>query len=297
VALLDVAVSGVANPVRHILHEQEARTAEAHMPRRGKRISGRTLQHEVPDRDGLDQRLVQFATRTSELKTPDAVLNALNEATSRSSPLHVLGVGRFPPKIGDWKSLKLGESVFVHKDVPRGWWNDYSTYGQHAYDPGIMMARISLAPYTWTESHRMIEPVGVDRWAMDLALKHGIRDGFTCPIGRRWVLAYWSRKVLSDILSPEARALVFMASSFAVMRIEALVGPDPTRFSARAQLTPRECAVLRMVAAGRDLKAIATALELGEETIRTHLRKAKTKLGARNRTQAIAEAIRQQIIP
>jgi DNA-binding CsgD family transcriptional regulator len=111
-------------------------------------------------------------------------------------------------------------------------------------------------------------------------------------------LAYWSRKVLSPgILSAEARAMIFMASCFAIMRIEALSGPDPGRFPSRAQLTPRERAVLQMAAAGRELKAIATALRLGEETIRTHLRKAKEKLGARNRTQAVAEAIRQHLFP
>lgn len=266
------------------------------MPRRAKQASAgeRPL---VPGGGFLGERLIAFSTGTSELKTPDAVLNALNDATSQSGPLYVLGAGRFPAKVGDWKAMKLGESVFIHKDVPRGWWQDYSTYGQHAYDPGIMMARVSLSPYTWTESRRMIEPIGVDRWATELALKYGMRDGLTCPVGGRWVLAYWSRKVLADVLSPEARALVFMASSFAIMRIEALASADPARFSARAQLTPRECAVLRMVAAGRDLRAIADALELGEETIRTHLSKAKVKLGARNRTQAVAEAIRQLIIP
>ena len=88
-----------------------------------------------------------------------------------------------------------------------------------------------------------------------------------------------------------------MASSFAVMRIEALAGRGSRPFPGAAQLTPRESAVLRMVAGGRDIKAIAEALELGEETIRTHLIKAKVKLGARNRTQAVAEAIRQHIIP
>ena len=91
--------------------------------------------------------------------------------------------------------------------------------------------------------------------------------------------------------------MIFMASCFAIMRIEALSGPDPGRFPSRPQLTPRERAVLQMAAAGRELKAIATALRLGEETIRTHLRKAKEKLGARNRTQAVAEAIRQHLFP
>jgi LuxR family quorum sensing-dependent transcriptional regulator len=266
------------------------------MPRRTKSAKGRELSLVVGG-PTLAERLIAFCAGTGELKTPDAVLNALNGATSQSMPLHVLGAGRFPAKVGDWKSMKPGESVFVHKDAPRGWWHDYSTYGQQAYDPGIMMARVSISPYTWTESRRMIEPIGVDRWATELALKYGMRDGLTCPVGGRWVLAYWSRKVLSDVLSPEARALVYMASSFAIMRIEALAAPDPGRFSSRAQLTPRECAVLRMIAAGRDIKAIAEALELGEETIRTHLAKAKTKLGARNRTQAVAEAIRQNIIP
>lgn len=267
------------------------------MPRREKRILDRQSQEVTSREPDLHTSLVAFSTHTGELKTPDAVLNALHEATSRTSPLQVLGAGRFPLKVGDWNAVKISESVFLHKTVPREWWREYSTFGRHAYDPGIMMARMSLAPYTWTESWRMIEPIGVDRWAMDLALKYGMRDGFTCPIGGRWVVAFWSRRVLAEALSPEARALVYMASSFAIMRIEALVGPDPGRFASLAQLTPRECAVLRMAADGRELKSIAEALELGEETVRTHLRKAKSKMGARNRTQAVAEAIRQHLIP
>jgi DNA-binding CsgD family transcriptional regulator len=266
------------------------------MPRRMKQ-QDRQPTKVPPGTSSLGARLLDFSVRTGELATPDAVVNSLHDVTSQSHSLYVLGVARFPLKVGDWKAMKLGESVFVHKDVPRGWWQDYSTYGQHAYDPGIMMARMSLAPYTWTESRRMIEPIGVDRWAMDLALKYGMRDGLTCPVGGRWVLAYWSRKVLSDVLSPETRALIFMASSFAVMRIQALIGADPNRFTSLAQLTPRECAVLRMLAAGSDIRTIAEALQLGEETIRTHLTKAKAKLGARTRTQAVAEAIRQNIIP
>ena len=264
------------------------------MPRQTKRSD---IGKPILDEGGLGARLTAFSTGTSQLETPDAVLNALNDATSPSSPLNVLGAGRFPSRLGDVKAMRLGESMFLHRDVPRGWWQDYSTYGQQAYDPGIMMARTSLAPFTWTEARRMVEPIGADRWPMDLALKYGMRDGMTCPVGGRWVLVYWSRKVLSSVLTPETRALVFMASSFAIMRIEALSAPDPARFSGRGQLTPRESAVLRQVAAGRNLKAIAEALELGEETIRTHLVKAKAKLGALNRTQAVAEAIRQRLIP
>jgi LuxR family quorum sensing-dependent transcriptional regulator len=53
---------------------------------------------------------------------------------------------------------------------------------------------------------------------------------------------------------------------------------------------------LRLVAAGKRSDEIAKALELGEETIRSHLKKIQAKLGARNRPQAVAEAIRHRLI-
>lgn len=91
--------------------------------------------------------------------------------------------------------------------------------------------------------------------------------------------------------------MAFMAASFAIIRIQALLGPDPANIRSPTQLTPRERAVLRLAAEGSEIKAIAEALELGDETIRTHLRKAKDKLHAKNRTQAVAEALRQHLIP
>ena len=110
--------------------------------------------------------------------------------------------------------------------------------------PGIMMARMSLAPYTWTESRRMI--------AIGASIA-GRRTGAQVWHARRLDLP-GGRKLGAGVLVAQGalrrsitggQSLVFMASSFAVMRIEALAGPDPTRFSERAQLTPRESAVLR----------------------------------------------------
>jgi DNA-binding CsgD family transcriptional regulator len=266
------------------------------MPRRVKNPGDYKTAREAPAEKDLAARLMEFATHSVELATPNDVLDALQTAIRPFLPMHVLAAARFPRKVGDWKAMKVGETVFVHKDAPQGWWRDYSEYSQQAYDPAIMMARMSMAPFTWTEGRRMIEPIGADRWAWDLAMKYGMRDGFTCPVGGRWVLAYWSRKVLTDILTSEARAATFMASCFAIIRIEKGIEADADQFPSRPQLTPREQAVLQMAAAGRDIKAIAEALGLGAETVRTHFRKAKQKLHAQNRTQAVAEAIRQNII-
>jgi DNA-binding NarL/FixJ family response regulator len=62
-------------------------------------------------------------------------------------------------------------------------------------------------------------------------------------------------------------------------------------------LTSQELAVLRLVSAGAQLRQVAQELELAEETVCSHLKKAQGKLGVRNRAQAVAEALRQQLIP
>ena len=44
------------------------------------------------------------------------------------------------------------------------------------------------------------------------------------------------------------------------------------------------------------MREIAQLLGLGEETVRSHLKKAQVKLGVRERTHAVAQAIQLQLI-
>ena len=55
--------------------------------------------------------------------------------------------------------------------------------------------------------------------------------------------------------------------------------------------------MLRSMSIGRQIKDTAEYLGLGEETVRSHLKKAEVKLGVNNRTHAVAQAIRQRLIP
>jgi LuxR family quorum sensing-dependent transcriptional regulator len=143
----------------------------------------------------------------------------------------------------------------------------------------------------------MFQPIGIDNWTYDLALKHGMRDGLTCPVGGRWVVAFWSRKELSSIVTRPMRIMICAAASSAALRLEQLAAPDPCLIGRHARLTPRELAVLRLVSMGTQFREVAEALGLGEETVRSHLKKAQSKLGVRNRTQAVAEALRLHLIP
>jgi DNA-binding CsgD family transcriptional regulator len=55
--------------------------------------------------------------------------------------------------------------------------------------------------------------------------------------------------------------------------------------------------VLRALSLGERPNQVAKQLGLGEETVRTHIKKAQLKLGVRTLGAAIASAIRLHLIP
>jgi LuxR family quorum sensing-dependent transcriptional regulator len=245
----------------------------------------------------LGPQLLAYSAEVETISSGYEVLDRLHAITSRLCRLNVLGAALFPLRWGDWSGVEEGKTVFVHRSVPQGFWAHYLELNRCSADPSIMMAQLSLAAATWTESLRMLEPLGVDRWPYDLALKYGMRDGLTCPIGGRWVVVYWSRKVLTDVLTPYLRVLLFMSANFAAVRLQQLLGAQKERVGERVQLTPRELAVLRSLSVGKRTRKTAELLQLGDETIRTHLKNAEAKLGVHDRTHAVAQALRLQLIP
>lgn len=62
------------------------------------------------------------------------------------------------------------------------------------------------------------------------------------------------------------------------------------------QLTGREVEVLRLVAGGNRNREIAARLFISEETVKVHVKHVMEKLGAADRTQAVAIALRRGII-
>jgi DNA-binding NarL/FixJ family response regulator len=61
-------------------------------------------------------------------------------------------------------------------------------------------------------------------------------------------------------------------------------------------LTPREADVLRLLAEGLPIGALASRLYISESTAKTHISKLYDKLGATNRSQALMTAVRRGLI-
>jgi len=245
----------------------------------------------------LGEDMLQFTGSIDGLETPDEVLNRLHQVTFQACQMNVLGAALIPLQWGDLSSVEKGKTVFLHKSVPDGWWKEHCEMSRSYPGAGLMLSQLSLSPFTMSELMRMLEPLAIDRWPFELALKYGMRDALNCPVGGRWVVTYWSRNVLTQRLSEEARAFLFMGATFAAIRLQKLFGLQVSRIGKAAALTPRELAVLRMMAAGHQVKDTAKLLKLGDETIRSHLKKAQAKLGVRTRTHAVAQAIRRRLIP
>jgi DNA-binding NarL/FixJ family response regulator len=115
--------------------------------------------------------------------------------------------------------------------------------------------------------------------------------------------------LLKDLEARELRAMLE-----AVGRGEAAISPamatriiaelrDPSGASAAAgsrdpdRLTEREVEVLRCVVDGLRNKEIAAALGVSENTVKFHLRNILDKLHAQSRSEAVARAVREGLVP
>jgi len=78
--------------------------------------------------------------------------------------------------------------------------------------------------------------------------------------------------------------------------IDPSVGRQLLTTGAADDLTARERDVLRELALGRSNREIAASLDIGDETVKTHVANLLSKLGVENRAQAIVQALKRGLV-
>jgi len=95
-------------------------------------------------------------------------------------------------------------------------------------------------------------------------------------------------------LPAHAKPLLQFIATYAAEKIRQMLGNDPR--ASRSPLTLREREVLQWAAAGKTANDVAEIMNITERTVTAHIVSAMDKLGAANKTQAVARAIQHQFI-
>jgi DNA-binding NarL/FixJ family response regulator len=85
-------------------------------------------------------------------------------------------------------------------------------------------------------------------------------------------------------------------AAWAALEHERFVDPAVPPSGSRGKLTRRQREILQLLADGGSTVAAARELGLSEETVKTHTKNVLARLGARNRTHAVAIALRESLI-
>lgn len=105
----------------------------------------------------------------------------------------------------------------------------------------------------------------------------------------------------SGYIRKDAEPETLVAAVRAVARGKTYLDPAVAEVVRRAAdvretLTARELEVLRLVALGRSNRDISALLNIGEETVKSHVSHLLGKLQVSNRAQAIVEALRRRLV-
>ena len=100
----------------------------------------------------------------------------------------------------------------------------------------------------------------------------------------------------SAYVARTAGAELLMRAVRAALAQESFVDPAVPPPGSRGKLTHRQREILQLVANGESTTVAARELGLSEETVKTHTKNILARLGARNRTHAVAIALRESLI-
>jgi DNA-binding NarL/FixJ family response regulator len=100
----------------------------------------------------------------------------------------------------------------------------------------------------------------------------------------------------SAYVARTASAELMAKAAWAALQQERFVDPDVPPRGSRGKLTRRQREILQLLADGGSTVAAARDLGLSEETVKTHTKNILARLGARNRTHAVAIALRESLI-
>jgi DNA-binding CsgD family transcriptional regulator len=235
--------------------------------------------------DLADDRIadaLDFAARVVGRGTPDDAVQAFCAIAK--------GFGLPYAACGGWVDTGRGRMTrFFFNTWPEDWSSLYQSEILADDDPVISEARRVMQAFRWSELRSRILPGERGSKTMDIGERYGWREILAVPMhgpsGYHGLLAIAARE---EVMLDQASIL---ALEMAGRAIHGRCRAAPSWAGAGATLSPRQLAVLRLVATGMTDGEIARELGVSESTAHFHVEAGKKALQARTRSHAVARLV------
>jgi LuxR family transcriptional regulator, quorum-sensing system regulator BjaR1 len=235
----------------------------------------------------LARDVFEFIDCLDRLPTVDAVM----EATERM--LKSYGLGHFAFSGIPENANSLPGIVIAHS-IPAELFEVYVKRRYADVDPCMRHLKRTTEPFRWLDVAYTSEHQPKARELAELVTDFGLSQALFVPIpsptgtfGNVWMAGP------KPELTARTKPALHLIALYAFDRMHRIVGSLPYD---GPQLTPREREVLLWTACGKSAWEIGEILGIAKRTVDDHAQSAFHKLGAANRTQAVAIAVRERLI-
>jgi len=231
----------------------------------------------------------ELSARISECKTNYDILRLAREF-ARAHGFDYFSVGRLPDP---------GERSMASVSIVSNWPTDlvasYDALGFLAKSPVVKSLRKSTRPFIWEAGDIDAQsPNGAGAEYSELFARFGVSMSVTIPVqqasGQRGVMSFSGNRDVP--LEPELMEISYYANLIFSQIAE--IGSSEQIQESVLSTREREC--LQWTASGKTSQEIATILDLSEHTVNHYLSAACQKLGAVNRSHAVAKALRSGVL-
>ncbi len=223
-------------------------------------------------------------------KTADGVMDRLRTVTD------LFGYSAFCLSAIPDPGIKMDSYVML-SGWSSEWFDHYMENDFVQEDPVIQKIRATPQPFVWSsvfENPKQLSPKA--RKVMLDAAEFRMNDGLCVPIfsvnGFQAGMSFGGER---DDLTDSEKGALQLLSIGAYNRIRDLVGSVGQMMSV-PKLTAREKECLKWTSAGKTSWEISQILSISQHTVDWYLTSAAKKLGASNRTHAVAESFRKGLL-
>lgn len=213
---------------------------------------------------------------------------ALVERTRKAVPFDVISVAGL-----DAEGYRLGSGTILWSNLPASYLAIYFGEKISQVDRTLQLAITRQAAATDAEVRDGAGDHGFDPRLDDLLRHYGVRHRTVVPLSR-------AGRVYGGVVATSQRPLTEDEQAYLELVAQPLHAtlsrPYMARANAALRLGKGEMLCLRLAADGYTSEEIAGRSRYTSETVNSYMKTATRKLGAANRLQAVAEALRRGLI-